>query len=637
MRSMQNGRLIRQLGGIDVFCIAAGAMISSGLFVLPALAYTRVGPAVILVYILAGILVLPALLAKVELATAMPKTGGSYFFIERSMGSTAGTIGGLASWFSLSFKSAFALVGIGAFATLINPNITEWHIKLIAVGFCLFFTVLNLVSVKLTGRVQVFLVMLLIALLLLYISRASLSLDVQRYTPFMPSGRRILFATVGMVFISFGGLTKAASVAEEVRNPAKNIPYGMILAFCVVLLLYGLTIFVTVGLLDRHEFAHSLTPISTGGARMLGVVGSTIMAFAAILAFVSTANAGILAASRFPVAMSRDQLLPEFLAKVNKRFTTPHLSIVVTAIFMIMAILFLDLENLVKVASTMKIILFMLVILACVIMRESRILNYKPAFLSPLYPWLHVAGVIGYGFFLYQMGAVALLASGAFIVASVLWHRVYIRGRAMRKSALVHIVERVTAKEIAGDSLGDELQAILKERDQIVEDRFDRLVERCEIVDIGEPTTLDEFFTVVADKMAKRLDIDPKQLFDSFMAREKETTTELRPGLAIPHITIDGEHKFELVIARCEAGIDFTETLPPVYAAFVLAGTRDERNFHLRALSAIAQIAQDADFDKDWLRAKNIDELRHIVLLAKRRREKDVKTHTRDSGNDAGV
>jgi amino acid transporter len=157
MYNNQKKKLIRHLGGIDVFCIAAGAMISSGLFVLPTLVYAKVGPAVILVYILAGIIILPALFAKAELATAMPIAGGGYFFIERSMGSGAGTIGGFASWFSISLKSAFALVGIGVFATLINPNVTDWQIKFIAIGFCVFFTILNLISVKLTGRFQVFL------------------------------------------------------------------------------------------------------------------------------------------------------------------------------------------------------------------------------------------------------------------------------------------------------------------------------------------------------------------------------------------------------------------------------------------------------------------------------------------------
>ncbi len=620
MLGNRDRQLTRQLSGVGVFCIAAGAMISSGLFILPGLVYARVGPAVILAYLLAGILILPALLAKAELATAMPKAGGTYFFIERSMGAAAGTIGGFTSWLSLSLKSAFALVGIGALAVLINPGITEWQIKLIAVAFCVFFTILNLMSVRLTGRVQIFLVFLLIGLLLIYILRGSLSLNVHRYTPFMPFGRNALLVAAGMVFISFGGLTKVASVAEEVRNPAKNLPYGMISAFATVLLFYGLTVFITVGLLDANELAHSLTPISAGGYKIFGTAGSVVMALAGILAFVSTANAGILSASRFPMAMSRDQLLPDLFARVNKRFNTPHFSIAITGAFMTAVILFLNLENLVKVASTMKILLFMFVLLAAIIMRESRILNYKPSFVSPLHPWLPLAGLVAYGFFLYQMGKVALLATGLFVFVSLLWHVIYVRQRATRKSALIHIVERVTAKEIAGDSLRTELHGILKERDEIVEDRFDRLVGRCEIIDTDRQVTLKEFFTIVSKRMADGLGIDAQQLLDCFLARERESTTEIRPGLAIPHITIDGEQKFELLIARSCAGIDFTEELPPVYAAFVLVGSRDQRNFHLRALSAIAQIAQDADFDKDWLRAKNVEELRDIILLAKRHR-----------------
>ena len=622
MHNNQDKKLIRQLGRLDVFCIAAGAMISSGLFILPGLVYAEVGPSVILAYILAGILVLPALFAKAELVTAMPRAGGDYFFIERSMGSAAGTIGGLASWFSLSLKSAFSLIGIGVFATLINPNITELQIKLIAAGACVFFVIFNLLSVKLTGKIQVFLVILLIGSLLLYIFRGAMSLDVHKYTPFMPYGGRKLFAAAGMVFISFGGLTKVASIAEEVKNPAKNIPYGMILAFCVVLLIYGLSIFVTVGLLDKDNFAHSLTPISTGGYKVFGTTGAIIMAFAAILAFVSTANAGILAASRFPMAMSRDNLLPGFLAKVNKRSNTPHFSIVFTGILMLTAILSLNLENLVKVASTMQIVLFIFVFLAGIIMRESRILNYKPTFISPLYPWLHIAGITCYCFLLYGMGAVSLLTTGGFFVVSILWHRIYTHGIATRKSALVHIVERVVDKEIASESLGTELREILRERDNIVEDRFDELVEKCEIIDIGEELTYIEFFTIVAKKLADQLDIDEKQLLDSLISREQESTTQIRPGLAIPHVIIDGESKFELLIARCQAGISFVETSPPVYAVFVLLGSRDERNFHLRALSAIAQVAQDENFDRNWLRAKSIDELRDIILLAERRREK---------------
>lgn len=618
MSDNKSPMLIRQLNALDVFCISTGAMISSGLFILPGLVYAKVGPAVILAYILAGLFILPTLFAKIELITAMPKAGGSYFFIERSMGSMAGTMGGFASWLSLSLKSAFSLVGIGIFTSLINPTITEWHIKVIAIGFCVVFSVLNLLSVKLTGRVQIVLVILLIILLALYTFRGMLSIDVHRYTPFMPYGKHELLAAVGMVFVSFGGLTKVASIGEEVRDPVKNIPIGMISAFCVVLLIYGLTVFVTVGLLDKHELAYSLTPLSTGGSKIFGLAGGVVMAFAAILAFVSTANAGILSASRFPLAMSRDQLLPDFFARINTRFNTPHFSILLTGIFMAAVIYSLNLENLVKVASAMKILLFMFVILSCIIMRESRILNYKPTFVSPLYPWIHIVGIISYGYFLFEMGNVVLIAIGGFIVTCFLWHIMYVQSKATRKSALIHIVERITAKEINGDSLAQELRVILQERDEIVEDKFDKLVKECDILDLYTQITDTDFFTLVSKKLAKRLNIDTYQLLDLFLKREKESTTVIRPGLAIPHIIIDGENQFELVVARCEGGISFPNATTPVYSVFILVGTRDVRNFHLRALSAIAQITQDVNFDKNWLRAKSIEELRDIILLAKR-------------------
>jgi mannitol/fructose-specific phosphotransferase system IIA component (Ntr-type) len=220
------------------------------------------------------------------------------------------------------------------------------------------------------------------------------------------------------------------------------------------------------------------------------------------------------------------------------------------------------------------------------------------------------------------MGIVALSATGIFIFGSVIWHKSYFRKKIKRKSALIHLIERVTSKEIKERSLSVELREILEERDNIIEDRFDNLVKKCDLIDIPGELTSAEFFTIVADKLSGRLHLDAREVYDSLVLREQDSTTVIRPGLAIPHIIIDGNRKFELLIARCSAGITFTEDLPPVYAAFILVGSRDERNFHLQALSAIAQSVQDVNFDKNWLRAKNIEDLRDIMLLSKRHRGK---------------
>jgi mannitol/fructose-specific phosphotransferase system IIA component (Ntr-type) len=114
--------------------------------------------------------------------------------------------------------------------------------------------------------------------------------------------------------------------------------------------------------------------------------------------------------------------------------------------------------------------------------------------------------------------------------------------------------------------------------------------------------------------------MQPELLFELLSEREKQGSTVLSAHLAIPHIVIDGQHLFDILIVRCKKGIVFSQAEPNVTAAFVIAGTLDERNFHLHALAAIAQIVQDPAFEKKWLSAKGKEALRDIVLLAKRKR-----------------
>jgi amino acid transporter len=78
----ENKGLRRELGLLGIFCIASGAMISSGLFILPGLAFSKAGPAILISYVIASVLVIPAMLSKAELSTAIPKAGGTYFFID---------------------------------------------------------------------------------------------------------------------------------------------------------------------------------------------------------------------------------------------------------------------------------------------------------------------------------------------------------------------------------------------------------------------------------------------------------------------------------------------------------------------------------------------------------------------------
>jgi len=480
--------------------------------------------------------------------------------------------------------------------------------------------ILNIIGVKQTGRFQVGLVLLLIGILVLYGLRGTMFIQSRNYLPFMPSGLGSIFATAGLVFVSFGGLTKIACVAEEVRRPGRNIPLGMFLAFFVVMILYGLVVFVTIGLLEPTALSSSLTPISDGAGSFMGTAGAVMLAIAALMAFISTANAGILTASRASMAMSRDHLLPRVFKKISSKSKTPIVSIIFTSIFMISIILFLDLENLVKTASTLMLLLFILVNLSIIVMRESKIQGYRPRFRAPLYPWLQIAGIIGYGFLIFEMGRLPLTITAIFVVCALAWYFIYARRKVKRQAAFVHVVERLTAKELADPTLPNELKEIVIERDEIVEDRFDHLIRDCQILDFEYSLKMKEFFEEISQALAKQLDANPSKIYDQLLEREKESSTVIREGLAIPHIIIDGRRKFKVLLARCKPGIVFPDINQKVHIVFVLAGTKDERNFHLRALAAIAEIAQASDFDKKWLSARNIQELRDIILLAERKR-----------------
>ena len=397
----------------------------------------------------------------------------------------------------------------------------------------------------------------------------------------------------------------------------------MLLSFTVVTLIYVLAIGVTVGIVEGSELKGSLIPLSLGANRLMGPVAGAILGVAAITAFITTANSGILAASRSPLAMSRDRLIPKLFASIHQRFKTPHASILITSGFMILVILFLSIEDLVKTASTLKIILFMMVNISVIVMRESKIQNYRPKFSVPLYPWLPIGASISYGFLLVEMGVLPLLISGAFFLFGWISYWGYSRVRVSRTSALMHIVERITAKELASKTLEKELKEIVIERDEIIEDRFDHLIQKCEILDLKESQPVEKVFQNISDYFANKLCLDKSLLFEHFMEREKQAGTVISSGLAIPHIIVPGQNRFEIMLVRCKEGILFSGSTHPVYTMFVLLGSIDERNYHLRALMAIAYIVQETDFEKKWMAARNIDELRDVILLSNRKRDEN--------------
>jgi mannitol/fructose-specific phosphotransferase system IIA component (Ntr-type) len=253
-------------------------------------------------------------------------------------------------------------------------------------------------------------------------------------------------------------------------------------------------------------------------------------------------------------------------------------------------------------------------------MRGSRLQNYRPVFRTPFFPWIQVAGVLVYAGLIVQMGIVPILATALFASAGVLWWAVYVRPRISRERALVYMVRKLLTREMYRSDLEDELKELALERDEVRHDFFDKLVSNCDVLDLPGSIDQGQMFKVAAEALSARLGQDAGKLTELFEQRESQATTVIEPGLAIPHIIVEGQGVFDMLLVRCREGLRFVGQDMPVKVAFVLAASADQRDLHLRALMAIAHIVQEHRFNERWTQAPSVQNLRDIVLLSGRKR-----------------
>ncbi len=417
-------KLQRSLNLSSVIAISIGGMLGSGIFVLPGLAAIKTGSSVWLAYLLAAICILPAALSKSELATAMPTSGGTYVYIERAFGPVLGTISGIGLWFSLLLKSSFALVGFGAYLAVLM-DIDFGYIKYVSIFFLGLIMLLNIYGVKKVGKVQLIIVSFsLIGLILLLIFGLP-NVNPNLLEPVFKEGSYGLISTVAFVYISYAGVTKVAAIAGEIKNPSKNIPLAMLLSLVIMGILYVSIAFMLVGNIPLEDLGTDLKPIYSLAFLLGGKYIGYAVAVLGVITLVSMANSGVLAASRFPFAMSRDKLFPEFMSKIHPTKMTPIVTIALTCLLMAIAILFLDVVKIAKLASAFMVVSFMLVNLCVIVLRETSVQWYNPTYKSPLYPFIQLFGVISGAVLLVFLGMMPLLAVFGLIIIGTLIYFAY--------------------------------------------------------------------------------------------------------------------------------------------------------------------------------------------------------------------
>ena len=390
--------------------VSVGGMLS-GIFVLPGLAVGITGSSVWLAFLVAALCILPAVLSKSELGTAMPKSGGTYVYIERAFGPLFGTIAGIGLWLSLLLKSAFSLVGLSAYLYVV-VNIDEAYTKAIALLALLLILLLNVFGLKKVEKTQLFIVSTSIISLIVIIALGLTSFDTKLTEPVFSDGTNGFIAGVAFLYISYAGVTKIAAIAGEITNPSKNLPLTMIISLFLITTIYCLVALALVGNVEASILATDIKPIHTLFQTIGGDTFGLIAGAVGALTLLSMANSGVLASSRFPFAMSKDGLLPSYLAGINSKFMTPVSAILTTSTLIALAIIFLDVVKIAKLASAFKVLMFIFNELTVIVLRETNAQWYKPTFKSPMYPYVQIFGILS--------GIVLLAFLGVIPVVSVI-------------------------------------------------------------------------------------------------------------------------------------------------------------------------------------------------------------------------
>ncbi|WP_372933681.1 amino acid permease [Mariniphaga sediminis] len=623
----KKSRLNKELGLFDVFAISTGAMFSSGFFLLPGLASQYTGPSVFLAYLVSGVLILPAMFSIAEISTALPRSGGAYFFLDRSLGPLLGTIGGLGTYFALMFKTAFAIIGIGAYASFF----WEVPVKTIAIMGTLFFMVLNLFGAKKTSGLQNFFVSFLLVVLgtfiidglynIFFTDRIDVPKANEHFRPFFTNGFEGMIITAGFVFVSYLGLTQIASVAEEIKKPERNIPLGMLLSLAVTGLVYFLGVFVMVAVIEPSEFGNDLAPAATAVKKifnwMPGDLGAYLMTGAAMAAFASTGNAGLLSSSRYPFAMGRDKLFPENFSKVGKK-GTPVQAILLTTSFILLFILVLSEEGIAKLASTFQLLIFMFINFSVIVFRNSKIESYDPGYRSPLYPYMQVAGIIISLVLIAYMGWMSILFTAAIVLVGVLWYKYYARFRVQREGAIFHWFALLGKYQYA--ELENEFLSIIKEKGLRQGDPFDETITRARITFNEKETDFPQLLNYVSGIFSAEMHVKKEELIKEFL-----TVSAIEPALVIPEVSIlfakkEGIDHPSLHIVLSEKGIGKSvekngiSSEDYIRVFFFLVNPSKEPRQQLRMLSRLIDIIERDNFINEILGMKSQRKIKEYLL-----------------------
>jgi basic amino acid/polyamine antiporter, APA family len=441
--------LVRSLGFVDVMMIGIAGLVGGAIFVLTGPAIGLAGGSVIVAFIINAIITLFTAMGYAELGSAIPEAGGGYLWVREGLPRPNAFISGWMAWFAHIVAGSLYAVGFGSFlfSLLKMVNILGDHPllgiipfdKLIAVASIAAFTYINVKGVSETGKAGTIVTIVQLGAIAALIGAGFWTIHTHpnwkaNFADFLPNGIGGIVAAMGLTFIAFEGYEIIVQTGEEVKNPKKNIPRAIFTSLAIVVVLYCLVAFVSIGAIFPpgvpawKYIGHYGDLGITKAAALFLPYGAFIVLGGGIVSSLAALNATTFSSSRVSFAMGRHYNLPHRLSTIHPKHKTPHVAIGISGVIMAVMAYALPLDQIAVAAGVIFLLLFTQVNIAVINIRRmyGDKLNY--GFKIPFFPIIPIIGVflkLGLALYLLVTQPLSWVISALWILVGFALYRMY--------------------------------------------------------------------------------------------------------------------------------------------------------------------------------------------------------------------
>jgi APA family basic amino acid/polyamine antiporter len=453
--------LRRVLSPRELLLLGIGSTVGAGIFVVTGVAAGNyAGPAVVLSFVIAGIVALFAATCYVELASMVPCAGSAYTYAYTGLGEIwawiigwdmileyAFSISAVAAGWSGYVGTLSANAGIPLPAALSNPyGISGGLVNLPAVLIILCVTALLITGVRGSAMVNNIIVIVKIGVILLFLILATGHISAANYTPFAPYGWTGILTGAAIVFFAFIGFDAVTTAAEETDNPRRNIPLGIIGSAVIVMILYIAVAGVLTGVVPYTSLINNDAPISYALTAIGIPWGAALVSVGAIAGLTSVLIVTLYGQTRIFYAMARDGLLPRIFATVHPRYRTPVSVTLITGSVTALIAGFLPLDIIVQLVNVGTLSAFILVAVTVIVLRRTAP-DAPRSFRTPLVPLVPLLCIIFCLVLISVLPVVTLLRFVIWFVTGLIVYYLY----GFRHSVLGASAIAMPEEEIPGD------------------------------------------------------------------------------------------------------------------------------------------------------------------------------------------